>query len=140
MLVAMTSTGPYLDAKPVRTFGRCPCILFVDTETGACSGIRNPGTEAVEGAGVLLALLLVDRGVRAVITGRVGPHAMDVLTAAGIRILDLGDNNARTAIARMKKGELAEITAASAPRRGFHGKGGRGGGGGERNGVRGGSP
>jgi len=122
MKIVLTSTGPDLDSPPTGTFGRCPWFLFIDTESDEVTALRNPAADASGGAGVQAAQEVVDRGARAVLTGRVGPHAMDVISGAGIPVHDIGSADSRTALDSFKAGELPEITSASAPR-GLRGQG-----------------
>lgn len=132
MRIALTSTGRDLQARPSPSFGRCPTLLLVDTETDEVSAVDNPAVDAQSGAGVLAAQLVVDRGARALLTGRVGPRAMKVLAAAGVRVCDFGDLDARAALDRFRADELPEITTAAPPlggRGGRSGRAGRGGGG-----------
>jgi predicted Fe-Mo cluster-binding NifX family protein len=112
MKIALTSTGSDLEAAPTGTFGRCAHFLVIDTETDDLSDVPNPAANASGGAGVQAAQLMIDRGVEAVLTGRVGPKAMDVLRPAHIRIYDIGDADARTALERFRRGALAEIRSA----------------------------
>jgi len=122
MKIVLTSTGTDLDSPPTGTFGRCPNFLFIDTESDEVTAVPNPAADAGGGAGVQAAQAVADRGVQAVLTGRVGPHAMDVLTQAHIRIYDMGGADARTALESFRAGKLPEITTASAPR-GHRGQG-----------------
>jgi predicted Fe-Mo cluster-binding NifX family protein len=116
MRVALTSTGSGLEAEPSGSFGRCPYFLIFDTEGEGFEAVRNPAENASGGAGVQAAQLLVDRKVAAVLTGRVGPHAMDVLRAAGIAIHDIGERDAPSALEDFRAGVLSRIETASAPR------------------------
>jgi predicted Fe-Mo cluster-binding NifX family protein len=86
MRVVISSNGADLDSPLIETFGRCPMFLFVDTETMEHEAVANSAAGAPSGAGIQAAELVAGAGVKAVITGRVGPKAMDVLDAAGIEI------------------------------------------------------
>ena len=73
-------------------------------------------------AGIQAAQFVVDRGAQALVTGRVGPNAMDVLKAADIPIYLSQDDTPRQALEAFKAGRLQEQTES-------HGRmGGRGGG------------
>ena len=80
MDVLITSEGKDLDSELCPRFGRAPVFLVVDVDTAEAEAVENPAVEAESGAGIQSAQLVVDRGVRHVITGRVGPKAMAVLT------------------------------------------------------------
>lgn len=122
MKIVLTSTGSDLDSPPTGTFGRCPYFLFIDTESGDVTALRNPAADASGGAGVQAAQEVVDRGARAILTGRVGPYAMDVISGAGIPVYDIGSADSRAALDSFRAGELPEITSASAAR-GHRGRG-----------------
>jgi len=67
-------------------FGRCDYFMIADTETGDMQTIPNESADAATGAGTGSALMLCREGVQAVIAGKVGPNAYEVLTQAGIDI------------------------------------------------------
>jgi predicted Fe-Mo cluster-binding NifX family protein len=115
MKILLTSEGRDLNAALSPAFGRCPWFLILSTDTDDMSPAENPAFAAGGGAGVKAAQFVVESGVDAVVTGRVGPHAMEVLDAAGIRIFDFGGRSARAAVDDMKEGRLEEITSAAPP-------------------------
>jgi predicted Fe-Mo cluster-binding NifX family protein len=84
MRVVVTSTGADLDQPCSPIFGRCPMFLFIETESMEFEAVANPAVDAPGGAGIEAAQFVVQGGVAAVITGRIGPKAMSVLEAAGI--------------------------------------------------------
>ena len=118
MKIALCSSGTDLDASPSSVFGRCPYFLFIDEETEEVSFEANPAADAGGGAGVQAAQLVVDRGAGALLTGRVGPHALEVISRAGIKVYDIGPADSRTALARFREGGLPELTTPAAPRHG----------------------
>ncbi|MGQ9514490.1 MAG: NifB/NifX family molybdenum-iron cluster-binding protein [Thermoproteota archaeon] len=108
--VAVSSSGPDLDARVDPRFGRCQCFLIVDTDTMSFEVISNSSAGAMSGAGIQAAQEVVNRGVGAVITGSVGPNAYQVLSSAGIRIFVGAFGTVRDAVGRFKRGELSEAT------------------------------
>ncbi|RLG67848.1 MAG: dinitrogenase iron-molybdenum cofactor biosynthesis protein [Methanobacteriota archaeon] len=115
MKICVTTTSNSLDSEIDPRFGRCPYFLIVDPETMSFEAIPNPNINAMGGAGIQSAQLVVNKGVKAVITGRVGPNAYQVLSAAGIEILT-ATGKARQAIEAYKRGELkAGATPAMGP-------------------------
>ncbi len=86
MKLAISATGNTLDAAVDSRFGRCAWFLFVDTETMAFEAIENKNADAASGAGTGCARLLLERGAEAVISGRVGPNAFEVLKQGGVDI------------------------------------------------------
>jgi predicted Fe-Mo cluster-binding NifX family protein len=67
-------------------FGRAEAFLVVDKKTGrAIETIENASADASRGAGTAAAHLLSSAKVGAVVSGRFGPNALDVLQARGIQ-------------------------------------------------------
>jgi len=118
MRICVTGTGTSLDAPIDPAFGRARYFLFVDPETLAVEAFENaPGAH---GAGVEAAQRMVDQGVKAVVTGNVGPNAFQGLSAAGIEIFIGATGTARQAVEAYRAGTLAR---ANSPTRGGHGRG-----------------
>jgi predicted Fe-Mo cluster-binding NifX family protein len=77
--------GEDLQAAVSPQFGRASrFLLFREGPEGAIELLDNPNVAAAHGAGPATASLLVRQGVRAVLAGRFGPRAQDVLRAADI--------------------------------------------------------
>lgn len=111
MKIVITSTGSDFDSTFSPTFGRCPFFIFLEEEQAeGMEAVRNPASEAHGGAGIQAAQFVVDRGVEAVITGRVGPNAMDVLRAANIPIYTFHGDTSRQAFEAFKSGTLQQQT------------------------------
>jgi predicted Fe-Mo cluster-binding NifX family protein len=128
MKIVITSNGTDLDNPMSPIFGRCPIFLFVEDEADEIEAVPNPAVDAHGGAGIQAAQFVVDRGAKAVITGRVGPNAMDVLKAADIPIYLSQGDTPRQVLEAFKAGKLQEQTES-------HGRMGGGGGGRRRGGV-----
>jgi len=113
MRICVTGTGASLDAPIDPVFGRARYFLFVDPETLVVEAFENaPGAH---GAGVEAAQRMVDQGVKAVVTGNVGPNAFQGLSAAGIEIFVGATGTARQAVEAYRAGTL---TRAGTPTRG----------------------
>jgi predicted Fe-Mo cluster-binding NifX family protein len=66
-------------------FGRAKAFLVVDKRTGkTLETIENASADVSHGAGTAAANLLSSAGVSAVVSGRFGPNALDVLRALDI--------------------------------------------------------
>ena len=50
--------------------------------------VTNPYVNAMGGAGVQSAQLVINKGAKAVLTGRCGPNAFNVFDSAGIKIYE----------------------------------------------------
>jgi len=85
MKVAVTSSGPGVEALMDDRLGRCPYFVIMDTVSGAIGSFVNPAAEASSGAGTKAMQALFDRGVEVVITGRIGPHAQAMVDETEIK-------------------------------------------------------
>lgn len=117
MKVAITATGPSLDAEVDPRFGRCACFVIVDPETMEFEAIENASVSLGHGAGIQAAQAMSERGVEVVLTGNCGPNAFMTLGAAGIQVIVGVGGSVKEAVAQYKSGSLA---SASAPNVGGH--------------------
>lgn len=98
MKIAVSSTGPSLDAPMDERFGRCPCFIIVDSAGTLVDPVENPCATQGHGAGIQAARLVAERGVSVVLTGRCGPNASDTLAAAGVDVVTGCGGTVREAI------------------------------------------
>jgi len=110
--VAVSSSGPTLDSQVDYRFGRCNYYIIVDTNTMKYETVLNENANAMGGAGIQAAQMLISKGVQTVITGSVGPNAFQVFSSAGIRIFVGASGSVREVIDKFKRGELAEASTA----------------------------
>jgi len=85
MKIAITATGPSLDDAVDPRFGRAAGFLIVDPQTRDAIHIVNDGVGAGQGAGIAAAETIAKAGAKVLLTGAVGPKALQALTAAGIK-------------------------------------------------------
>ena len=104
MKVAVSSVGKTLDSQVDRRFGRCPYFLIVDSETLEFEVVTNAAAGAMGGAGIQAANSVVGEGVKAVITGNVGPNAFQTLSAAGKVIITGASGTVKEAIGKNQRG------------------------------------
>ncbi len=123
MKIAATTLNGGLDDLITPQFGRAASFTIVEYDDGMKSVevVENKGAMQSSGAGIAAAQMLVDRDVKVLLTGNVGPKAMSVLRSAGIRIYRAEGLRVREAIERYAKGELEEVSVPTGM-----GKGGRG--------------
>ncbi len=112
MKICVTSTGPTMDASVDPRFGRCQYFVFVDSETMEHEAMPNPGIGASSGAGIQAAQTVVDKGASVVITGQVGPNAIQTLGATNISIVTGASGTVSDAIEQYKSGRLQAAPAA----------------------------
>lgn len=82
MKLAITSVDEGIESSVDLRFGRAKYFVVVDLETHATTTVSNyVNLNAAQGAGIQTAKTLIDLGVKAVITGHVGPKAFSALEA-----------------------------------------------------------
>jgi len=98
MKICITSQGDDLDSKVEPRFGRSPYFIIYDTETSDFEAIENPNVSAASGVGIKSGQLIAEKKVAAVLTGKIGPNASDVLKVAGIEIIGDATGTVKEAI------------------------------------------
>ncbi|MCE5274244.1 MAG: NifB/NifX family molybdenum-iron cluster-binding protein [Syntrophaceae bacterium] len=135
MKIAVSSTGPSLDAQVEPRFGRCPWFLVMETDTMEFQAMENPNIALGGGAGIQAAQFVAEKGITHVLTGNCGPNAHQALSAAGITIVVGCSGVVRDMIEKFKSGRLSASTGANVADHFGMGQGlGRGGGMGMRGG------
>jgi predicted Fe-Mo cluster-binding NifX family protein len=110
MKVAVTSQGKTMDSMIDPRFGRCQYFLIIDLDTDELEVIENSAAAASGDAGVRAAQILNDAKVDALITGNVGPNAIQGLKAGDIKVYTGATGTVESAVNALKKGDL-DITA-----------------------------
>jgi predicted Fe-Mo cluster-binding NifX family protein len=106
MKIAVSATGPSLDAEVDPRFGRCQYFIIVDPETMQFEAVENSSAMASGGAGISAAQMIAAKGVEAVLTGNCGPNAYQVLSPAGIKVITGVSGKVRDAVQGYKSGQL----------------------------------
>ena len=125
MKIAVSSSGPDLDAAVDPRFGRCQYFIIIDPEAMRFEALDNSSAVAGGGAGISAAQMIVSKGVEAVLTGNCGPNAFQVLSAAGIKVMTGASGTVRDAIESYKAGNLQPSSQPNVPGH-FGMSGGRG--------------
>ncbi|NSW90087.1 MAG: NifB/NifX family molybdenum-iron cluster-binding protein [Firmicutes bacterium] len=111
MKICISSKGNSLDSMLDSRFGRADYFIIVDTDTMEFESIENTAATSGGGAGITSGQMMVDRDIKAVITGNVGPNAMSVLKAADIDIYRGMAISVKENIESFKRGLLEKIEA-----------------------------
>jgi len=108
MKICVSATADSLEAQLDPRFGRCRYLIIVDSENMQFEAIPNMAADATGGAGIQTAQTIVNKGVKVVITGNVGPNVLGSLSAAGIEIVTGASGTVKTVIEDYKKGKFGK--------------------------------
>ena len=106
MRIAITASGPTLDANLDPRFGRCAHFLILDTDTMDFEAVENSNAALGGGAGIQSAQLIAAKDVKFVLTGNCGPNAHETLSASGIEVIPGCSGAVRHVVERFKGGQL----------------------------------
>jgi predicted Fe-Mo cluster-binding NifX family protein len=110
MKIAITSIGKEPTSRIDPRFGRAKYIVIYDTEEDALELVDNSGADQLaHGAGIQTAQAVLDKGAEAVVSGRFGPKATQVLAAAKIKMIMRSDGTVAEAIELAKRNELIPV-------------------------------
>lgn len=109
MKICVSSTGDSIESALDPRFGRAAYFTIIDTETMDSEIIENLAAASGGGAGITSGQMMVDKNVTAVITGNMGPNAMNVLKAANIEIYRGSNTTVKENVEEFKKGLLEKI-------------------------------
>ncbi len=113
MKIAISATGPSLDAEVDPRFGRCRYFLIVDPDTMEFEAIENTSGMASGGAGIASAQTVASKGVQTVLTGHCGPNAYQTLSAAGIQVITEVSGKIKDVVAGYKSGQYKRSSGPS---------------------------
>lgn len=113
MKICITSEGKTLDDRVDSRFGRCQNFIFLDTDTGNFEACENTNAQSQGGAGIQSGQFVVSKGVKAVLTGNIGPNAHQVLSAAGISVFTGVSGTVKEVVEGYKEGKYKSADAPS---------------------------
>jgi len=114
MKICVTAGASGLDAPMDPRFGRCPFFVVVDLDSMIENSIPNSNVTASSGAGIQAAQEIAKQGVSALITGNIGPNAMQTLSAAKIDVYQhQGGGSVKDVVEKFQRGELTKIAGPS---------------------------
>ena len=111
MKIAISSKEKNLDGEVDSVFGRCPYFLIVEIEDKKIQGfeaVENISAEQVGGAGISAAQTVAEKDVDAVISGNIGPRALDVLRQFNVKIYN-GSGSINEVLQKFIDGKLEII-------------------------------
>ena len=122
MKIAVSATGNSMESQLDQRFGRAASFIIVETTTMDFEAIDNTGVASSGGAGISAGQLVADKEAEALITGNVGPNAMNVLKAAKIEIYKGIASTVKENVELFKKGTLEKINTTVPSHFGMGGK------------------
>ncbi len=111
MQIAVSSCGEGLGSEVGGTFGRCEYFIFArlkGSEITSFEAEKNSSARETGGAGILAAQQIADRGAEALVTGNIGPRALDVLGQFSISVYRAG-GTVEDALERFAQGKLEKV-------------------------------
>ncbi|MDD2533540.1 MAG: NifB/NifX family molybdenum-iron cluster-binding protein [Eubacteriales bacterium] len=127
MKVAISSLGQTLSSEMDPRFGRAELFLIVDTDTLEYSVLDNTAYQATGGAGIAAAQAVIGMKVAAVITGQLGPNALNVLSREGLDLYQGQAKSVQENIELLNQGKLVRIAQSGPSHQGMGGEGHHGG-------------
>jgi predicted Fe-Mo cluster-binding NifX family protein len=115
MKIAISANGSTLDAEVDPRFGRCQYFIIADPETMEFEAIDNASAMAAGGAGISAGQAIADKGVEAVLTGNCGPNAYQVLSSAGIQVINGVSGKVKDAIEGYRTGKFKTSSQPNVP-------------------------
>ncbi len=99
MKIAISAQGPSLDSLFEPRFGRTPGFVIYDSESQAIDYVDNKANQDLsQGAGIKTAQLVTEQGVEVLITGNIGPKAMQALSQTNLKILQVNAQTVKEAL------------------------------------------
>jgi predicted Fe-Mo cluster-binding NifX family protein len=110
MKLAISAVGPNPTDPVDPRFGRARYFLLYDTESEVYTVIDNADqVAAMQGAGIQAAQNVTASGVEALLTGRCGPKAFQVLEAAGVQIFGGVQGSVQQALQAWRENKLQRL-------------------------------
>ena len=109
MKIAITATGPSLDAEIDPRFGRCLYFIIVDPDTMEFDALENQN--AMASGGDLSSCFstyqtIAGKGVQIVLTGNSGPNTYQALRLSNIQVVNGVVGRIKDAIQEFKAGKF----------------------------------
>jgi predicted Fe-Mo cluster-binding NifX family protein len=112
MKIGVSARGESLDSEVDPRFGRAAGFVLFDSETGSSEYLDNSAQQdSTKGTGVKAAQLIAKAGAEVLITGQLGPNAVQVLRKSEIKIYACTRGTVREAIQASQENALEELGA-----------------------------
>lgn len=99
MIIAISANQSTMEGPVNPRFGRANGFVVYNTDTGETRFLDNTKHQALsQGAGIQAARMVADAGAEALITGQIGPKALQVLKHANIPVYYCGSGSMKEAV------------------------------------------
>lgn len=115
MIIVVSSEEQLMSGQTDLRFGRCKYFALYDTEIKAYTFKKNEAVNSSQGAGIAAAQTVSVLNADVVLTGNLGPKALNVLQASGIKGYKIKQTTIEKAIALFQDNELSQITESGRP-------------------------
>ena len=111
MKIAISAEGPTTQDIVDPHFGRAAGFVIYDTETKTFEYIDNGAAQAAaQGAGLMAVETVVEAGAKVVLSGYIGPKALEALQAVGLgTVQDMDNRTVGNVIADFEAGNLTVL-------------------------------
>lgn len=111
MKIAISAEGPTTQDIVDPRFGRAAGFVIYDTETKTLEYIDNGAAQAAaQGAGLMAVETVVEAGAKVVLSGYIGPKALEALQAVGLgTVQDIDNRTVGNVIADFEAGNLTVL-------------------------------
>ncbi len=110
MKICVSSAGREKSSPVDPRFGRCSYFVICDSEANLYHAVPNNGLTSPHGAGVAAAQQIIDEKADVVVTGNIGPNAMELIQAAGMIIYEISDGTVERAVELCRNDKLDKIS------------------------------
>jgi predicted Fe-Mo cluster-binding NifX family protein len=107
--VAISASGSTMESEMDPRFGRAAYFIFIDSEAEEWSAEKNAAADAAGGAGRAAGQMVAAKGASAVVSGNIGPNALQSLHAANIKVYQASVGSVADVFRRWKSGLLQEV-------------------------------
>lgn len=109
MKIAISSMGRKSSDLMDPRFGRCECFQVYDTERKEYGVLDNESKSSGQGAGIGASQFILDQGVDALVTGKLGPNAFEVLATSDMELYTSESIAVEEVVALYERGELQKL-------------------------------
>jgi predicted Fe-Mo cluster-binding NifX family protein len=113
MKICITSQGKTLESQVDPRFGRCAYFIVMDPDSMEFEAIENTNAQTMGGAGVQSAQFIMNKEVKVLLTGNVGPNAFQTLKASQIETITGVSGTVEDVVKKYKQGSYKPVEKAT---------------------------